>query len=79
MGHIEINLPTGDSKNDYFNRKQRHPISIQAVVVVNLAFLDIATDCLGSIHNARILRDSALYIQTERNIWLAEPTDAIDR
>ena len=76
--HMEINLPTGDSKNDYFNRKQRHPISMQAVVVGNLAFLDIATGYLGSIHNARILRDSALYIQTERNIWLAEPTDAID-
>ena len=75
---MEINLPTGDSKNDYFSRKQRHRISIQAAVVVNLAFLDIATGYLGSTHNARILRDSSLYIQTERNIWLAEPTDAID-
>ena len=25
--HVEINSPTGDSKIDYFNRKQRYSIS----------------------------------------------------
>ena len=76
--HIEIDSPTGDSKIDYFNRKQRYSISTQAVVGGNLKFLDIATGYLGSIHDARILRDSALYIQAERNILLTEPTDVID-
>ena len=77
--HIGINSPTGDSKIDYFNRKQMYSISTQAVAGGNLKFLDIATDCCGSIHDARILRDPALYIQAERNILLTEPTDAIDR
>ena len=76
--HIEINWPTGDSKIDYFNRKQRYSISTQTVVGGNLKFLDIATDYPGTIHDARILRDSALYIQAERNILLTEPTDVID-
>ena len=76
--HIEINSPTGESKIDYFNRKQRCSISTQAVVGGNLKFLDIATGYPGSIHDARILRDSALYIQAERNILLTEPTDVMD-
>ena len=76
--YIEINSPTEDSKIDYFNRKQRYSISTQAVVVGNLKFLDIATGYPDSIHDTPILRDSALYIQAERNILLTEPTDVID-
>ena len=76
--HIEIYSPTGDSKIDYFNGKQRYSISTQAVVGGNLKFLDIATGYPSSIHDARILRDSALYIQAECNILLTEPTDVID-
>ena len=76
--YIEINSPTEDSKIDYFNRKQRYSISTQAVVVGNLKFLDIATGYPGSIHDTPVLRDSALYIQAERNILLTEPTDVID-
>ena len=53
-------------------------ISTQAVAGSNLKFLDIATGYRGSIHDARNLRDSALYIQAKRNILLTEPTDAID-
>ena len=75
---IEINSSTGDNKMDYFNRKQRYLISTQAVIGGNLTFLNIATGYPGSIHDARILRDSALYIQTKRNILLTEPTDVID-
>ena len=78
MAHIEINSPTGDSKIDYFNRKQRYSISTQAVVGGNLKFLDIATGYRGSIHDAHILRDSGSYLQAERNILLIEPTDVID-
>ena len=44
----------------------------------NLKFLDIATGYPGSIHDARILRNLALYIQAKRNILLTEPTDVID-
>ena len=74
----EINSPTGDGKIDYFNRKQRYSISTQTVVGGNLTFLNIARGYPGSIHDARIPRDPALYIQAERNILLTEPTDFID-
>ena len=40
--HIGINLPTGDSKIDYFNRKQMYSINTQAVAGGNLKFVDIA-------------------------------------
>ena len=76
--HIGINSPTGDSKIDYFNRKQRYSISTQTVVGGNLTFLNIATGYPGSIHDAHIPRDPALYIQAECNILLTEPTDVID-
>ena len=76
--HIEINSPTGDKKIDCFNRKQGYSISTQTVVGGNLMFFDIATGYPGSIHDTRILRDSALNIQAERNIFLSEPTDVID-
>ena len=76
--HIEINSPTEDIKIDHFNRKQRYARSTQAVVGGNLKFLDIATGYPGIIHDARILRDSALYIQAEHNILLTETTDVID-
>ena len=76
--HIKINSPTGYSKIGYFDRKQRYSIITQDVVGGNLKFLDIATGYPCSIHNACILRDSALCIQAERNILLTEPTDVID-
>ena len=50
-------------------------LSTQAVIGGNLKFLDTATGYPGSIHDARILRDSAFYIQAERNILLTETTD----
>ena len=34
--HIEINSSTGDSKVDYFNRKQRYSISTQAILDVSM-------------------------------------------
>ena len=52
--HIGINSPTGDSKIDYFDRKQMHSISTQVVARGNLKFLDIATGYRGSIHDASI-------------------------
>ena len=76
--HIGINSTTGDSKIDYFNKKQMYSISTQAVAGGNLKFLDVATGYRGSIHDARILKGSALYIQAERSILLTEPTNAID-
>ena len=39
--HIDIPAPTTDSKTDYYRRKQKYKIKTQAVVCVNLVFLDV--------------------------------------
>ena len=76
--HIGIDSHNGDSKTNYFDRKQMYSISTQAVAGGNLKFFDIATGYRRNIRDGRILRDPALYIQADRNILLTEPTDAID-
>ena len=59
--HIEILCPSNDSRVDYFNRKQRYSMNTQGVVGGNLIFLDIATGYPGSIHDSRVLRQTALF------------------
>ena len=48
--HIEINAPP-DNHEDYFNRKQHYSVNLQAMLVT-----------VGSIHDARVLWLSGLYI-----------------
>lgn len=72
--HIEIVCPNIQSKADYFNRKQRYSVNTQAVVGENLKFLDVATGFPGSLHDARVLRNSALFNRAENHIILNEPT-----
>ena len=47
-------------------------------MVILIKFLDIATGYPVSINDAGILRDSALYVQAECNVFLTEPTDVIN-
>ena len=47
-------------------------------MVILIKFFDIATGYPVSINDAGILRDSALYVQAECNVFLTEPTDVID-
>ena len=60
---IEANSLSGDSKVDYFNRKQKYSSNTQAVVGGNVEFIDITTGCPRSIHDGPTLRDSTLYFQ----------------
>ena len=59
--HIEILAPSSDSKVDYFNRKPKFIVNTQAVIGANLEFLDVTTGYPGSVHDARVLRSSALF------------------
>ena len=76
--HIEILTPEGDSRLDYFSRKQRYTINTQAIVGANLMFLDIATGYPGSMHDARILRSTTIYHKAEAEEILATPYDVLN-
>ena len=63
---------------DYFSRKQKFTVNTQAAVVSNLIFIDVATGFPGSIHDARMLWVTKLYQDSETNIILSKPTDAVE-
>ena len=67
---IKANSLSGDSKVDYFSRKQKYSINTQAVVGGNLELIDITTGYPLSIHDGPILRDSTLYFQPKVIIYL---------
>ena len=76
--HITILSPHTDSKLDYYNRKQEYSINSQEVVVGNLLFLDFCTGFLVSVHDSRILRNSAIYAKAESPQILNFPNDVIE-
>ena len=76
--HIEILAPSSDSKVDYFNRKQKFTVNTQVVIGANLEFLDVATGYPGSVHDARVLRSSALFQQAKTQIILSTPLKDVD-
>ena len=70
---IKILATSSDSKVDYFSRKQKFTVNTQAVIGANLEFFDVASGYPGSVHDARILRSSALFQQSEAQIILSTP------
>ena len=62
--HIPIKAPK-DDPNEYVNRKSFHSIVLQGVVDANGKFLHVSTGYAGSIHDARVLRMSALLTAIE--------------
>ena len=73
--HIRIVPPTGESKPDYYCRKQHYSINTQAVVGENLKFIDVATGAPGSIHDSRVLRNSSIFENAEANRVLTKPVE----
>uniref|UniRef100_A0A8C5ER96 Putative nuclease HARBI1 n=1 Tax=Gouania willdenowi TaxID=441366 RepID=A0A8C5ER96_GOUWI len=51
----------------YINRKGRHSINIQLVDDADLLITNCVVKWLGSVHDARILRESALYRKLQTN------------
>ena len=62
--HVIIKAPK-DSVVDYFSRYQQHDFRIQAVVNGPKLFLDFACGYSGSMHDARVLRRSAIFGRAE--------------
>ena len=48
-------------KKVYYNRKGFYSVNVQAVVDHNLLFTDLYIGWPGSVHDARVLVNSALY------------------
>ena len=76
--HIFIKGRRGQSKYDYYSRKQCYLINTQTVFGANLCFMDVATGFPGSMHDSSSgLRVSSLYERAENNEILKGPTRKI--
>lgn len=69
--HIEIIAP--EDPFDYFDRQHRYNIFMQAIVGKNLIFLDTEIGFPGSMHDARVLRNSEMFQNAENNRVFKEP------
>ena len=58
--HIPILAPK-EYNTDYYNRKGWYSMVMQAVVDHEYKFIDIASGWPGSVHDARVFKDSAIY------------------
>ncbi|XP_060774405.1 uncharacterized protein LOC132884567 [Neoarius graeffei] len=63
--HIPILAPE-DHHADYFNRKGWHSVILQGVVDHRYCFTNINVGWPGSVHDARVLRNSHIYSLAER-------------
>ncbi|KAI8498058.1 hypothetical protein Bbelb_240020 [Branchiostoma belcheri] len=63
--HIEVKAPS-EGHTDYFNRKGYHSVVLQAVVDHRSRFTDINVGWPGSVHDARILKNSFPFQAAER-------------
>ncbi|XP_035692548.1 protein ANTAGONIST OF LIKE HETEROCHROMATIN PROTEIN 1-like [Branchiostoma floridae] len=61
--HIAIKAPV-DGRTDFFNRKGYYSIILQGVV--DHLFTDINVGWPGSVHDARVLRNSSIFERAER-------------
>ena len=71
--HVMIKAPT-DIRVDYFSRLQRYDIMVLAVADGKKRFLDVAAGFPGSLHDARMLRNSRLYRRCKNQELLTGPT-----
>ena len=76
--HVAILTPAVESKADYFSRKQKHTVNTQAVIGSNLEFLSVATGYPGSLHDARVLRNTEIFHRCENGQILTSPIDVIE-
>lgn len=61
--HIRVRCPGGPDGQDYINRKLFPSVVLQAVCDHQGRFLDIFVGYPGSVHDARILKNSPIYLR----------------
>lgn len=64
--HIKVKAPV-ELQHEYINRKNTFSINTQAACDADLMFIDCFAQFPGSVHDARILRESGLYRAMERH------------
>lgn len=64
--HVPIKAPN-DHGEAYVNRKKTHSIVLQAVCNHEMKFIDCFAGYPGSVHDARILRNSPLFLDAQSN------------
>ena len=64
--HIPIKAPY-DNAEEYVNRKKFHSIQLQGVCDADRFFTDVYCAYPGSVHDARVLRNSPLYQDAENS------------
>ncbi|XP_025106067.1 putative nuclease HARBI1 [Pomacea canaliculata] len=65
---IPIQSPgTARNEHEYVNRKGYHSINVQVICDADLIFFNIVAKWPGSVHDARILRESPFYDAMESN------------
>jgi hypothetical protein len=62
--HIKIHKPK-DNQESYYNRKGFHSLLLQGIVDNTKLFLDVYCGEPGSIHDARLLRKSNIYLKAQ--------------
>ena len=76
--HIPILAPW-ESHVEYVNRKGYHSILMQAVVDCNYLYRDVVIGWPGSVHDARVFSNSAIYKKgNEQNLFPNDPTKEIN-
>jgi hypothetical protein len=77
--HIPIKAPY-DNPEQYVNRKKFHSVQLQGVCDADRFFTDVYCAYPGSVHDARVLRNSPLYQDAERleSVVFPESTYIID-
>lgn len=68
--HIRIKAPK-ESAVDYFSRYQQHDVVVQGIVNRKMLFLDVAGGFPGSMHDARVLRNTTINTKAENGDILA--------
>lgn len=71
--HVQIIAPE-NSTVDFFDRKQHYSIGCQGICDGNLKFLSMSTGFPGSVHDARILRNTWVFREANRQQILTTPT-----
>uniref|UniRef100_A0A9J8D6B2 DDE Tnp4 domain-containing protein n=1 Tax=Cyprinus carpio carpio TaxID=630221 RepID=A0A9J8D6B2_CYPCA len=74
--HIPIIAPE-DNHAEYFNRKGWHSVLLQGVVDHRFCFTNIYAGWPGSVHDARVLRNSHVYSLAERGELFPPDTEEI--
>ena len=74
--HIKIKAPK-ESAVDYFSRYQQHDGAVQGIVGGKKIFMDIAAGFPGSLHDARVPRNSSIYDRAEHGDVPAAPIHVI--